>query len=399
YIYNQNQRLIKAVENGNILGEYKYNGNGQRVKKTVDGAITYYIYDQSGNLIEEADKDGQVNIDYVYLGSVPIARADEWWEGMQLPQEPTRLNLIPGDKQLTVGWNANAGLVDGYKVYWGTSSGQYTNSTDVGKTTTYTITGLTNGTTYYIAVKAYADLKETYFYHVDHLGTPILMTSGSGTIVWAADMLPFGERYSVNGSVTNNLGFSGQYSDVETGLYYNWWRYYIDKLGRYNSFDPILHPANAPPFNSNFSDFLLVPAKLNPFVYTQNNPIIFSDPSGKNVYSCVRPMNGVPSFVYDYLGVGHEYLWVDSMNGGVGAGYGLAPKEGYRALALLSPVPGYIEEEAVRNGNCFEVTHDKCEEEKISQIIQAERRKSHVYDLRLHNCYHWVDSVLRRSNE
>ena len=37
YIYNQNQRLIKAVDNAKTLGEYLYNGNGQRVKKTVEG--------------------------------------------------------------------------------------------------------------------------------------------------------------------------------------------------------------------------------------------------------------------------------------------------------------------------------------------------------------------------
>ena len=35
------------------------------------------------NLIKETDEQGQVNIDYIYLGSVPIARADEWWEGMK----------------------------------------------------------------------------------------------------------------------------------------------------------------------------------------------------------------------------------------------------------------------------------------------------------------------------
>ncbi|MBW2342384.1 MAG: hypothetical protein JRF50_18980 [Deltaproteobacteria bacterium] len=34
-IYNQNNRLIRSEENGNILGEYTYNGLGQRVIKTV----------------------------------------------------------------------------------------------------------------------------------------------------------------------------------------------------------------------------------------------------------------------------------------------------------------------------------------------------------------------------
>jgi hypothetical protein len=43
----------------------------------------------------------------------------------------------------------------GYKIYWGTSSGNYSSSRDVGKTTVYTISGLDEGKTYYFAATAY----------------------------------------------------------------------------------------------------------------------------------------------------------------------------------------------------------------------------------------------------
>ncbi|MCK4987933.1 MAG: fibronectin type III domain-containing protein, partial [Desulfobacterales bacterium] len=43
----------------------------------------------------------------------------------------------------------------GYKIYWGTSSGNYGSSKDVGKTTIYTISGLDEGKTYYFAATAY----------------------------------------------------------------------------------------------------------------------------------------------------------------------------------------------------------------------------------------------------
>ena len=43
----------------------------------------------------------------------------------------------------------------GYKIYWGTSSGNYTSSIDVGNTTNYTIEGLDEGRTYYFAATAY----------------------------------------------------------------------------------------------------------------------------------------------------------------------------------------------------------------------------------------------------
>jgi len=288
YIYNQNQRLIKAGENGNTLGEYFYNGNGQRVKKVAGGKTTYFIYDQSGNLMEEADEQGQVNADYIYLGSIPIARVDEWWEGIQTPQAPTGVTVTAGDRQLTVSWNVNAEPVDGYKVYWGTESKNYTNTADAGKTTSYTITGLTNRTSYYIAVKTYVDLREPYYYHTDHLGTPIMMTDKNQNVVWDGEFLPFGERYSIDGKITNNFGFPGQYLDVETGLHQNGFRDYRAEVGRYIQFDPLLHPANGPPSFGDIQNVSLpsfeslkeVPQSLNPYIYVGNNSINFSDPRG-----------------------------------------------------------------------------------------------------------------------
>lgn len=60
----------------------------------------------------------------------------------------------PGGSAI-VSWNANTEAdLSGYRVYYGTSSRNYPNSISVGKVTSATITGLTVGTTYYIAVKA-----------------------------------------------------------------------------------------------------------------------------------------------------------------------------------------------------------------------------------------------------
>lgn len=121
-----------------------------------------------------------------------------------------------------------------------------------------------SGTTYYVAVKSYADISRTLFYHTDHLGTPILVTNGSGTIVWEGELLPFGERYSIKGKTTNNIGLPGQYLDVETGLYQNGRRDYNPKKGGYNEADPI-------GFNG---------GDINLFRYAKSNPLRFIDPFG-----------------------------------------------------------------------------------------------------------------------
>jgi len=76
YIYDQNQRLIKAAEAGAVLGEYLYNWRGQRLRKTTSSATVYFLYDRWGNLIEEAGHDGTFLRDYIYLGSLPVGRVD-----------------------------------------------------------------------------------------------------------------------------------------------------------------------------------------------------------------------------------------------------------------------------------------------------------------------------------
>jgi hypothetical protein len=57
---------------------------------------------------------------------------------------------------VTVAWDANSESdLAGYKFFYGTSIGNYTFSKDVGNTTSYTVTNLEEGETYYFAARAY----------------------------------------------------------------------------------------------------------------------------------------------------------------------------------------------------------------------------------------------------
>ncbi len=79
-----------------------------------------------------------------------------------------------------------------------------------------------------------------YYYHNDQLGMPQKMTDEAGNVVWSAVYTVFGGAYVEPAStVTNNLRFPGQYFDSETGLHYNWFRYYDSETGRYITADPI----------------------------------------------------------------------------------------------------------------------------------------------------------------
>lgn len=55
---------------------------------------------------------------------------------------------------VTLAWDPSAGAT-GYTVRWGTTQGSYPNAADAGNTTTFSITGLTAGATYWTVVEAY----------------------------------------------------------------------------------------------------------------------------------------------------------------------------------------------------------------------------------------------------
>lgn len=96
----------------------------------------------------------------------------------------------------------------------------------------------------------------------DQEGAPRLATSTNKAVVWRYEGRAFGET-APTGSITVNLRFPGMYADGETGLYYNWFRYYDPKTGHYISPDPIG-----------------LEGGLNTYVYAENNPLRYIDPLG-----------------------------------------------------------------------------------------------------------------------
>lgn len=104
------------------------------------------------------------------------------------------------------------------------------------------------------------------------------MTDRSGTVVWAAYYRPFGEAVIVTETVKNNFRFPGQYYDSETGLHYNYHRYYDPSTGRYLTPDPSHSLGNGVPFY--LFSLILSPQEFHHYGYAQNNPIVFMDANG-----------------------------------------------------------------------------------------------------------------------
>lgn len=63
--------------------------------------------------------------------------------------------------EVTLSWNESSGEISGYRIYYGTVPGDYSNNIDVGNVTQYVISGLQEGVKYYFVARAYNEAGES----------------------------------------------------------------------------------------------------------------------------------------------------------------------------------------------------------------------------------------------
>jgi RHS repeat-associated protein len=118
------------------------------------------------------------------------------------------------------------------------------------------------------------------YYHSDAVGTPLAITSQSGSLSWRGENLPFGTEHSSAGS-GDRFKFTGKEFEDPTGLFYFEARYYDPVIGRFISVDPMRGNPSSP-------------VSLNRYVYGLNNPLRYIDPDGR------VPFIAIPFFMYAY---------------------------------------------------------------------------------------------------
>ncbi|WP_373777528.1 RHS repeat-associated core domain-containing protein [Glaesserella sp.] len=83
-----------------------------------------------------------------------------------------------------------------------------------------------------------------YYYHNDQIGIPRELTDENGKLCWYGSYTGWGklnESYNLTDqkAVHQPFRLQNQYADEETGLHYNFFRYYEPNVGRFTSLDPI----------------------------------------------------------------------------------------------------------------------------------------------------------------
>jgi RHS repeat-associated protein len=76
YEYDSENRLTRVLSGANVIAEYKYDGDGRRISKTVEGVTTYYAYGPGLNVLTEFNSQGVPKFDYIYAGSRNVARVN-----------------------------------------------------------------------------------------------------------------------------------------------------------------------------------------------------------------------------------------------------------------------------------------------------------------------------------
>ena len=280
--YDDNHQL-------NSIGttSYQYNDNGSMVQRTLsaldqtDSINQTFMYDINGRLQQVANISGE------NASAIPVANYTYDPFGRRLSKTifdtnsdnngaSTTTYFLYSAQGLMAEYNEQGIAIRNYN-YWPDASWSsqplYLEQTNTG-------------------------ISQHYFYHNDHLGTSQMLSDTLGKVVWSAESTSFGETTLHGNEIENPLRFPGQYYDKETGLHYNYFRFYDPSAGRYISSDPIG-----------------LDGGVNTYGYVYQSPVVYVDPTGE--FGVVGGALGVAAGAATAAALGCDYGLSDALRDGL----------------------------------------------------------------------------------
>ena len=310
---------------------YTYDKQNQLVSARYSGSTTdtiSYTYDTAGNILTEGH-GGVITRDYTYAYN-DASTSNDAWHDLLVAADGHAITYDGSGNPLT--------YYNGYKTFTSLTweqGRQLASVTTGGKTTSYTYDadgirktktipinqrGLTctytfvtqngkvvrqswrtesidffydeSGRPFAMTYQRADDAPQTYYYVLNLQGDVVKLVDVSGAEVASYEYDAWGNVLLQSGSMasTNPLRYRGYYRDSETGFYYLQSRYYDPANRRFINADRYVNA------NGDLIGF-------NMYAYCSNNPVMFTDPSGENIWDWLKDKaNDVEKWLSDTFG-------------------------------------------------------------------------------------------------
>ena len=226
YVYDNNDRLISASNNGSISASYSYDNQGNTISTTKNGLTTNYSYNALNQLTQSGSTQYSYDIDGI--------RSSKTTAGIST----------------TYITDHNRDYAQVVEESNGSSSTNYTyGDTLISSTGT---SGSNTGTSYFLK---------------DAQGSTKALANSNGTITDTYSYSAYGETSSKTGTTANNYLYAGEQYDQDLGQYYNRARYYNPSIGRFSQQDT-------------FEGHNQSPISLHKYLYGNGSPLRYTDPTG-----------------------------------------------------------------------------------------------------------------------
>jgi len=290
YDYDAYQRLTRVAKPDDFVTEFKYDDFGNRTYQIIThpgGEIEQHRYDYDGNRL--------MHIYYTPAGGTEGAEPQQSFTYDNVGRIETR--TINGD-ETTLAWddrgyltslsNANTNISYTYNAL-----GARTSKTVDGFVTKY-VTAPVFGMNHVLmeldatnkVTKRYVygghqqliqestpgnDSNDHFLLHGGSVGNITHAMNRDQAVVNQYDYDAFGKRTPVLGNESTTFGYTGEQYDSESELLYLRARYYYPEIGRFITVDPYLGRMDEP-------------VTQNRYIYVHNNPVLYTDPSGHEVW-------------------------------------------------------------------------------------------------------------------